>query len=100
MPRCLKEETLPARHPRARRPLPAHLCCCERASWLPRLPAPVRAGENPPMALGSGTESCREQLPEHDTSTRRQPCTTPQTSRTRSAGVQARAGWVRLGARI
>ena len=50
-------------------PAQAHLCCCERASWVPRLPDPGRAGENPSMALRSGTESCSEELPEHDLST-------------------------------
>ena len=60
----------PSQLPRLRFPRPAHLCCCERASCVPRLPEPGRAGQNPPMALGSGTESCNKQLPEHDTSTK------------------------------
>ena len=60
----------PSQLPRLRFPRPAHLCCCERASWVLRLPEPGRAGENPSTAPGSGTESCKEQLPEHDTSTK------------------------------
>ena len=68
MPRSLKKETLPA--PQGEVSLPAHLCCCERRSGVPRLPEPGRAGESPlSQALGSGTESCKKQLPEHDTST-------------------------------
>ena len=55
--------------PRARISCPDHLCCCERVSWLPRLPEPGRAGENPCVALGPGRGSCSEELPEHDLST-------------------------------
>ena len=55
--------------PRVRFPLPAHLCCCEYASWVPWLPERGSAGENLLMALGLGTKSCTQQLPGHNTST-------------------------------
>ncbi|XP_064901245.1 uncharacterized protein LOC110357667 [Columba livia] len=56
--------------PRVSFPLSAHLCCCERSAWVSRLPERARAGQKPPMALGSRTESCTEELPELDLSTR------------------------------
>ena len=68
----------PSQLPTLRFPRPAHLRCCERAAWVPRLPEPGRAGANPSTALGSGTESCKELLPEHDTGTKGlAQCSTP-----------------------
>ena len=68
----------PSQLPTLRFPRSAHLRCCERASWVPRLPEPGRAGANPSTALGSGTESCKELLPEHDTGTKGlAQCSTP-----------------------
>jgi len=97
VPRSLKKETLPAAQGEVC-PCPAHLCCSERRSWVPRLPEAGRAGDNPAMALGLGTESCKEQLREHTTSTKAS-LSTPNLTNC-SAGVRAEASWVGLGAHL
>jgi len=63
---------------------------------VPQLPEAGRAGNNPSMAVGSGTESCAEQLTKHGTSTKAS-LSTPDLADC-SGGVQAKAGWVGLGA--
>jgi len=92
--RSLKEETLPAAQGEVSPP--AHLCCCKRGSWVPQLPEAGRARDNPSMALGSGTESCKEQLAKDGTSTKAS-LNTPNLTNCWT-GVQAEAGWVGLGA--
>jgi len=64
------QEGNPPRCPGEFSPCPAHLCCCEHGYWVPWLPEAGRAVDNPVMVLGSGTESCKEQLREHNTSTK------------------------------
>lgn len=68
MTRFLKKETLPV--PQSEVFPLSSLCCCECASWGPRLLARGRASENLLKSLGTDTESCNEQFLKNNTSTK------------------------------
>lgn len=83
-------------------PCTAHLGCCEHACWLPRLPEPGRARENPSLGLWLWSRARRVagKNPPSTTSAPAAASLRTPTSRPRSAGVRARDGWVRFGARL